>query len=61
MKIGEAKNLVVQDDQDDIEEDAAHMDTTVAFQDAQPSDLTRADTLTRCRATKLLPEQPNST
>ena len=25
MKIGEAKNLVVQDD---IEEDAAHMDTT---------------------------------
>ena len=33
------------------------MDTTVALQDTQPSDLTPAETLRGCCATKLLPEQ----
>jgi hypothetical protein len=46
-----AKNLVVQDD---IEEDAVHMDTTVVSQEAQPSDRTHADTHTRRRAAQSL-------
>jgi len=48
---GEAKKLVVQDD---IEEDAVHMDTTVVFQEAQPSHLTHADTHTQRRAAQYL-------